>query len=82
MSDATSRRPVPDYQGCTWAIGLSVFAASLTMVLGVLPFFERWVAATGLFILTGNVVARRVGGSASACRPGQPRVDPVLSSGR
>jgi hypothetical protein len=96
MSDATSRRPVPDYQGSTWASGLSVFAASLMMVLGVFQFFEglvavvdgndfllntknyvvqfdasTWgwthlilglvVAATGLFILTGNAVARKVG---------------------
>jgi hypothetical protein len=96
MSDATSRRPVPDYQGATWASGLSVFAASLMMVLGVFQFFEglvavvdgndfllntknyvvqfdasTWgwthlilgvvVAATGLFILTGNAVARGVG---------------------
>ena len=96
MSDATGRRPVPDYQGSTWASGLSVFAASLMMVLGVFQFFEglvavldgndfllntknyvvqfdasTWgwthlilgavVAATGLFILTGNVFARGVG---------------------
>ena len=96
MSDATSRRPVPDYQGSSWASGLSVFAASLMMVLGVFQFFEglvavvdgndfllntknyvvqfdasTWgwthlilgvvVAATGLFILTGNAVARGVG---------------------
>ena len=96
MSDATSRRPVPDYQGSSWASGLSVFAASLMMVLGVFQFFEglvavvdgndfllntknyvvqfdasTWgwthlilgvvVAATGLFILTGNTVARGVG---------------------
>ena len=96
MSDATSRRPVPDYQGSSWASGLSVFAASLMMVLGVFQFFEglvavvdgndfllntknyvvqfdasTWgwthmilgavVAATGLFILTGNRLARGVG---------------------
>jgi len=96
MSDATTRRPVPDYQGSTWASGLSVFAASLMMVLGVFQFFEglvavvdgndfllntknyvvqfdasTWgwthlilgvvVAATGLFILNGNRLARGVG---------------------
>ena len=44
MSDATTRRPVPDYQGSTWASGLSVFAASLMMVLGVFQFFEGLVA--------------------------------------
>ena len=44
MSDATGRRPVPDYQGSTWASGLSVFAASLMMVLGVFQFFEGLVA--------------------------------------
>ena len=96
MSDATGRRPVPDYQGSSWASGLSVFAASLMMVLGVFQFFEglvavvdgddfllktrnyvvqfdasTWgwthmilgvvVAATGVFILTGNRIARGVG---------------------
>ena len=61
MSAATSRRPVPDYQGFTLAIGLGVFATSLTMVLGVVTFFEGLVAATGLFILTGNRLARGVG---------------------
>ena len=96
MSEATSRRPVPDDANSTWAAGLSVFAASMMMVLGVFQFFEglvavvdgddfllktrnyvvqfdasTWgwthlvlgvvVAATGVFILTGNRIARGVG---------------------
>ena len=96
MSEATARRPVPDGANSTWAAGLSVFAASIMMVLGVFQFFEglvavvdgddfllktrnyavqfdasTWgwthlilgvvVAATGVFILTGNKIARGVG---------------------
>ena len=96
MSDVTSRRPVPDDANSAWAGGLSVFAASMMMVLGVFQFFEglvavvdgddfllktrnyvvqfdasTWgwthlilgvvVAATGVFILTGNKIARGVG---------------------
>jgi hypothetical protein len=42
MSIATSRRP--DEQVSAWAGGLSVFAASMMMVLGVFQFFEGLVA--------------------------------------
>jgi hypothetical protein len=96
MSDAMTRNPVPDYAGSSWARGLTVFAASLMMVVGTFQFFEGlvavvngdefllttknylvqfdatgwgWthlviglvVAATGVFVLQGNRLARGVG---------------------
>ena len=96
MSNAATRQPVPDYAGSSWARGLSVFAASMMMVLGTFQFFEglvavvngdefllttknylvqfdatSWgwthliigviVAATGVFVLMGNPLARGVG---------------------
>jgi len=95
MADATTRRQVRDTDS-PWGEGLSVFAASMMMVVGLFQFFEglvavvdgddfllqtrnyvvqfdasTWgwthlilgvvVAATGVFILTGNVLARGVG---------------------
>jgi hypothetical protein len=44
MSDIDGARPVPDAAGSTWAGGLSVFAASVMIVLGLFEFFEGLVA--------------------------------------
>lgn len=44
MSDTATRRPPPDYTGSPWASGLSVFAASMMMIVGIFQFFEGLVA--------------------------------------
>src|SRR4051794_6252172 len=44
MAETSTRRPVADNADSPWASGLSVFAASMMMVLGVFQFFEGLVA--------------------------------------
>jgi hypothetical protein len=44
MTQDTGRRPPPDYAGSTWAGGLSIFAATMMMVVGVFQFFEGLIA--------------------------------------
>jgi hypothetical protein len=39
MSNAATRTPEPDYAGSSWARGLSVFAATMLIVVGAFQFF-------------------------------------------
>jgi hypothetical protein len=44
MTEYASARPAPDSAGSTWAGGISIFAASMMIIVGVFEMFEGLVA--------------------------------------